>query len=261
MGSAIAERLSAKYDVYAFDKDLTKIKNLSGFQACKDVKDLIDNTDTVILAIKPQDFASVLNEIKNQTKDQLIISIAAGITTQYIERFLDKVKVIRAMPNMPAKIGKGMTVICKGSSATEEDLGFAQQLFDYLGKTLILDEQMMAAATAISGSGPGYFFDLVQSKKLDEIKGFAKKIFIPALSKAAESLGFTPAEARLLSETTAIGSIILLEKTSATPLELKNQVASKGGTTEAGLEILHNGGSLEDAVKAAQERAKQLSRG
>ena len=139
------------------------------------------------------------------------------------------------MPNMPAKIGKGMTVLCKGESASEEDLDFARQLFEYLGKTLVIEEEMLAAATAISGSGPGYFFDLVHNQDLGEIKGFAKKIFVPTFIKAAQSLGFTPEQAKLLAETTAAGSIDLLEETQAVPSELRNQVASKGGTTEAGL--------------------------
>jgi pyrroline-5-carboxylate reductase len=260
MGSAIAGRLNARYAVYVFDQDPAKIRNLAGFNVCQNARDLIATVDTIILAVKPQDFDGALNEIKPLAKNKLVISIAAGITTGYIERFLESARVIRTMPNMPAKIGKGMTVLCKGASATDEDLGFARQLFEYLGKTLIIDEEMLAAATAISGSGPGYFFDLVHSKDLGEIKGFAKKIFVPTFIKAAQSVGFTPEQAKLLAETTAAGSIDLLEETQAAPSELRNQVTSKGGTTEAGLEVLHSGGSLEDAVKAARERAIQLSR-
>lgn len=261
MGSAIAGRIKDKYKLSAFDKDKNKIRDLSGIQIAQDLADLVSKVDSIILAIKPQDFDEVLNEIKDYTKDKLIISIAAGITTGYIEKILNRVKVVRTMPNLPAKIGMGMICLSKGKFAEIADLKFAEELFGTLGRTLTLGEEMMDAVTAVSGSGPGFFCDLISEKSLKEIKGYAERSFIPSLSITALNLGFSPAQARILSETTARGTIQYLIKENLTPDELKKRVASKGGTTEAGLEVLcHDIKNLGEAVRAAVKRAKELSR-
>lgn len=259
MGSAIAGRLKADYRIFVFDKDKNKTNNLSDIKVARDTLDLINAVDIVILAVKPQDFNNLLEEIKRQAKEKLFISIAAGITTSYIEKYLGKARVIRAMPNMPARIGKGMTCLSKGRFAIEEDLNFTKQLFSRLGQTLILHEEMMDQATAISGSGPGYLYDWSVGRNIEEVKKYAQDIFIPSLTASAKAIGFFPEEANILARVTAEGSIVFLEKSNLSPSELKKQVASKGGTTEAALEVLHKGGSLEEAVKAALSRAKELS--
>jgi len=260
MGSAIAERLKAKYQVFVFEKDSAKTKDLSGIEACASIADLMGRVDTVILAVKPQDFDPVLSEIKNPLKDKLIISIAAGVSTEYLEKILGQVKSVRVMPNMPAKIGMGMTCLCKGKFATDEDLNFAKEIFDNLGQTLIIEEDMMDAATAISGSGPGFLFYSREDKNLEEFKDFAQNVFMPSLTASAEKNGFSHEQAVLLVTATTQGSIVYLEKSNLLPSELIKQVASKGGTTEAGLKVLFVGGSLEDAVKEARKRAEELSK-
>lgn len=260
MGSAIAQRIKTKWEVAVFDKERQKTQNLSGIHVAQNIEDLLAQSGVMILAVKPQDFDGVLAEIKDSVGNKLVVSIVAGISTEYIEKFLGQARVVRAMPNLPAKIGKGMSCLCKGKSTTEEDLNLAEGLFDNLGKTLIIKEEMMDAATAISGSGPGYFFDSIQNKNSGEIGKFAKNAFIPTLITAAEKIGFSRPEAELLTQATVEGSMELLKKTQLTPLELRNQVASKGGTTEAGLEVLHIGGSLEEAVEAAKKRAGELSK-
>jgi len=260
MGSAICQRLKDIYDLAVFDKDANKTDKLTDINVASNIADLVKKSDAIILAIKPQDFDNLLGDIKDYIKDKLVISIAAGITTEYIERCLGNVRVIRVMPNMPAKIGKGMSCLCKGKFATEDDLNFTKQLFANLGETLVLNEDMMDAATAISGSGPGYFYDLVQDKNIEEIAKFAMDSFIPSLTDSAENIGFAPEQAKVLAEATTQGSISLLKEARLSPSELKKQIASKGGTTEAGLEALRKGGSLKDAVRAALKRAKELSR-
>ena len=252
MGRAICERINGSYSISVFDKDSEKTKGLSGVSIAKNTAELIENSDVVILAVKPQDFESLLNEIKGNIKDRLVISIAAGITTNYIEKILGDIKVIRVMPNMPAKIGEGMSCLCKGKNSGKKELNFSKELFDKLGKTLVLNEDMMDAATAISGSGPGYFYDMIENKGKDD--------FVKSLTAAAENIGFSHEDASLLAGTTGNGSQIFLEKTKSTPEELKKQITSKGGTTEAALKVLHSGGSLKDAVKAAEKRAKELSK-
>jgi len=266
MGSAIAYQLKNDYQIFVFEKEKSKTKDIAGISVSEDLIKLIKEVDIVILAVKPQDFDSLLSGIKDKTKDKLIISIAAGIATGLIEEKLGIARVIRVMPNLAVKIGEGMSCLSKGRFATLDDLDFAENLFDYLGETMIIEETMINAATAISGSGPGYFFDLMQAKNIDtdnpgQVKSFAQEFFIPALTQAAQSIGFSLEEARLLAVATGNGCIGLLRKTSVYPADLIRQISSKGGTTEAGLEVLHQGGSLEDAVKRSLERAKELSKG
>jgi pyrroline-5-carboxylate reductase len=261
MGKAIGEQLKAKYSIWALDKDKTKTQDLCGIKVADNIIDLLNNVDTVILAVKPQDFETLLTEIKDYVKDKLIISIAAGLTTAYLEKALGNVRVIRAMPNIAAKIGAGITGLCKGKFATDSDLNFAKKVFAHLGATLIVKEEMMNAVTAISGSGPGYFYDLLEAQKIDDQISLDKisKEFKQALTKAAYAISFDVEQAEILAEAIIKGSIALLKATGLTPAELKKQITSKGGTTEAGLNVLHRGGSLIEAVKAAKKRAEELS--
>ena len=184
-----------------------------------------------------------------------------GPYTGYIENRLGKVRTIRVMPNLPVKIGKGMICLCKGHFATDDDLNFAKRLFDYMGTTMVIKEEMMNAATAISGSGPAFLYHLIQEKNdAREREEYAHSEFIPKLYEDAIKKGFTSAQAQLLAETTAIGSIALLKKTGLSPEILCKQVTSKGGTTEAGLKELHDIDTLSAATGAAIVRAEELSR-
>ena len=259
MGSAIGQQLISKYNVFAFDKQKDKTKGLSNINVADKAIDLVNNVETIILAVKPQDFDTLLNEIKNYVDNKLIISIAAGITTGYIEKLMGWVRVVRVMPNLPAKIGKGMSCLCKGKFATDTDLKFAQELFKHLGETLLIKESLMPAATAISGSGPGFFYHLIKDKVKDNLDDYATKEFIPALSASAQKIGFSTEQADLLAGKTTAGSIALLRETKLSPTVLCIQVASKGGTTEAGLNVLDDINSLPAATHAALMRAKELS--
>ncbi len=267
MGSSLASQLKADYRVYVFDKDNAKLNDISaGIEVTSRLNDLISRSLAVILAIKPQDFEAVLSQIKPLIKDRLIISIAAGITTEYIERALGVVRLIRAMPNMASRVGEGITCLSKGKYASEEDFDFAEDLFLYLGETIRIEERMMNQATVISGSGPAYCYDLIESNNIkvgdiDAIRKFVKDVFIPLLREAAQSIGFSKEQAESLALNTGNGSLGLLLKTKLSTSELKRMIASKGGTSEAGLAVLHQKGSLEEAVKAGLRRAEELSRG
>ncbi|MDD5156273.1 MAG: pyrroline-5-carboxylate reductase [Candidatus Omnitrophica bacterium] len=267
MGSSMAYQLKADYQIHVFDKDNSKLGNLPGdIRGACGIADLVNRVNTVILAVKPQEIDAVLDEVKPVINDRLIISIAAGISTEYIEKALGIVRVIRAMPNMPAKIGEGTTCLSRGRYSTEEDFDFAQDLFLYLGETIRIEEKMMNAATAISGSGPGYCYDMLESHNIETadinaVRKFVKDFFIPQLKQAAQAIGFSKEQAEFLAVNTGNSSVGLLMKTKSSPAELRQQVASRGGTTEAALAVLHNGGSLEEAVKAALGRAEELSKG
>lgn len=262
MGSTIGERIKTGYQLYVFDKDKNKTAGLKGVSISGSIQDLIKNADVLLLAVKPQDFDSVLREIKKYAGNKLIISIAAGITTKYIEKFLVNARVIRAMPNIGAKIGESVTCLCKGVTADNTDLDFTKELFYYLGATKEIDEKMMNAATAISGSGPAYIFDFIEANALDPkaIAEQTKHDLMKRLEKAAESIGFSKEDATFLAFNTTNSSFSLLRLTRIAPSELRKQVTSKGGTTEAALEIIHKGGSWEEAAGAALKRAEELSR-
>ncbi len=262
IGSAIAERIKNKYRSCVFDKDAKKTEDHKDITVSASLEDLSGQTNVVVLAVKPQDFDGLLKRFKTCLKGQLIISIAAGITTAHIQRLLGNARVVRAMPNIGAKIGRSVTCICKGALATDEDIAFAIELFQQLGEVQVLPEEMMNAATAISGSGPGYYFNAVALRKNDFIKDRKKfhDDFIAELKYAAEGIGFDTKTAFFLANWTVVYSDLLLKETKLSAEELIRQVTSKGGTTEAALGVLHMGGSLVDAVKAALKRAQELSK-
>ena len=261
MGQAIAEQLKSNYKITVFDKDKSKISIIKGILPALDLDSLIKESDTIILAVKPQQFPEVFAEIKKcgHELDKLIISIAAGITTRYVEDYFGVVRVVRVMPNMPAKIGSGMSCLSKGRFASEEDFDLAEELFSYMGETLAIKEEMMNAATAISGSGPGYLYYLIEGKSLSEAKKYAHNTFMPALKEAAIKIGFDPNQAHSLAQATTGGSMAVLARSGLSVEQLKLQVASKGGTTEAGLAILRKEGTIEEAAMAALKRAEELS--
>jgi len=264
MGSAIAERIKYKYRVFVFDKDKSKTAVLKDIIVANSIGELCRMADTLILAVKPQDFDAVLGEIKScpHLADELFISIAAGINTSYIEKTLGAVRIVRVMPNMAIKIGQGISCLSRGKFATEEDFDFTEELFDYMGKTLRIEEEKMAAATAVSGSGPGFYFDIIESILADNKNPEEFKMeFIISLTKAAEESGFKHEEAVFLASGTGNACQLLLVKTKLPPSELKKQITSRGGTTLAGLDALHATGSLIEAVKAAKKRAEELSKG
>ena len=265
MGSAIARKLSAQkdeYEVFVFDKEKDKLADLGGIKVTEDARDLTAQVEVIILAVKPQDFNHILKEIKGLTADKLIISIAAGITTSHIEKILGEARVIRVMPNIGAKVAESVTCLCKGALATDDDLELVQELFYYLGAVRIIEESMMDAATAISGSGPAYIFYFIENSTLDpeNIPEHARHDMMRRLEKAAEDLGFSTEDAAFLAANTTNTAISLLHKTKLPAAELRKQVTSKGGTTEAALGILTKGGSWEEAARAALKRAQDLAR-
>ncbi|MDD5136902.1 MAG: pyrroline-5-carboxylate reductase [Candidatus Omnitrophica bacterium] len=210
---------------------------------------VVKYSDVIILAVKPKDFDSVLKQevCCGLSQEKMLISIAAGITTGYIESIIGKdICVIRAMPNMGAVIGEAVTALCRGSSADQKDMAAAEEIFSLIGDVVEVDEKDMDAVTALSGSGPAYFFYLIE-----------------ALTEAAEKAGLKKDIARALVLKTALGSSKLLEALEEDPAVLRKKVASKGGTTEAALNIFEKKkfkGIINDAVKAACKRSKELSK-
>ncbi len=263
MGRAIAGRLTAGHEVLVFDKDKHKISGLKGIKAAANIAELVKLSEAVIIAVKPQDIDWVLRDFKHKAEEKLIISIAAGISTAHIEKILAKARVIRVMPNIAAIIGESVSCLARGANTSESDLETAEQIFYALGTVKPVEEKMMNAVTAISGSGPGYIFDFMHQEGIshNSITPFQKKELIIRLEKAAEAVGFNHEDAVFLAVNTSNSSISLIQAIRLSPQELVKQVASKGGTTEAGLQVLHKGGTWEEAALAALRRAEKLARG
>jgi len=259
MGRAIAERIKDKYAVCVFDQDKNKTISLKNIVITDSVIELVKKSRVIILAVKPQDFDSLLVEIKPLVKGKLIITIAAGISTKYLKAQLGEgVSVIRAMPNMPAQIGQGISVLFKDRSFPVTDFDAAWRILSCIGSVLsVQDEQLMNAATAVSGSGPAFFCYYIKEKANAEKK---RDEFIKELTEAAVHLGFDKQEAKVLSEKTISGIIAMLKEKNLSCEDIIKMVSSKGGTTQAGLEVLRRGGSIDEAVKSALKRADELGR-
>lgn len=200
---------------------------------------LIRHSDIIILAIKPNQIKSVIEQ--NQeffNTRQLIISVAAGISTNLIERVLrTECAVIRTMPNTPAMIGEGVTAISAGKYATNDDIRVAESLFTSIGKTFVVNEKNMDAITAISGSGPAYVY-----------------LIIEALINAGIAIGLDSNFTKNLVIETFKGSINMMEKSGKHPAELREAVSSPAGTTIAALKTFEEKG-LRDAIYSGVEKA------
>ena len=195
-----------------------------------------------------QGVPELLEEIKVfNIKDKLFVSIAAGITTSFIEKKLGKdVRVIRTMPNLPAQVKQGITAICGGKNSKKKDISLVADIFKEIGKTVIVEEKMIDAVTAVSGSGPAYVF-----------------LFVECFVKAAQSLGFDAATSKELVLQTLKGSLCLLDNCNEDAGVLRSRVTSKGGTTQAALEVFAKGKfekTFKTALLSARKRAKELSR-
>jgi pyrroline-5-carboxylate reductase len=235
-------------EVHASDRRqdrLAELKNLHGIRTGDNVA-VASAAEVVILSVKPQVMDKVLLEIAGSvTGDKLVISIAAGVPIEAIERRLHPpARIIRTMPNTPALVGAGATALAAGDHATAEDLQVAEKIFNSVGKSFILDEVQLDAVTGLSGSGPAYVF-----------------LIIEALSDAGVKVGLSRHHAQALAAQTVLGSAKLLIDTGAHPGVLKDQVTSPGGTAIAGLHTLEAGGlrtTLMNAVEAATRRSKEL---
>jgi pyrroline-5-carboxylate reductase len=265
MGSIIALRLTEQGDfmVWGFDKDKQKLKNLKGVRVVSNTADLLNEVDTLILAVKPQDFPSLLKEIKRPgIEKKLVITIAAGISTGKVEKLLGGVRVIRVMPNLAARIGESVTCISKGVNASEDDLEFAKEIFYYLGSTRVVEEVLMNHATAIGGTGPAFIFYFIETNNFDplNVPEHGRHEMMMRLEQAARSIGFEHEDASFLAANTTNASISLLQKTKIAPAALREQVTSKGGTTEAAMKVLISGGGWDEAAQAALKRAQELAK-
>lgn len=205
--------------------------------------------DTIVIAVKPQDMGTLLDDISaSVSAGQLVVSVAAGITTSFIEsRLGDDVAVVRVMSNTPVLVDEAMSAISGGSHATEAHLGRTEALLQPVGKTIRVPEEQQDAVTALSGSGPAYFFYLVE-----------------AMTDAGILLGLPRAVAHDLIVQTAIGSAVMLRDSGQSPQSLREAVMSPAGTTIAAIREMEDHkvrAAFLAALEAARDRSRELASG
>lgn len=208
---------------------------------CKET--ITKEADMIVLAVKPKDVAQAINEFAPFINEkQLLLSVLAGISTDKILTLLNKnVPIIRAMPNTSAHIGKSATALSLGKFANDKHLAAAKELFETVGIVTVVLEEQLHAVTGLSGSGPAYVYYLVES-----------------MEKAANEIGLKEDVAKELILQTIIGAAEMLKSSTKTPMILRKEVTSPGGTTEAGLQVLENF-NYQEAMVACIKRATEKS--
>jgi len=227
---ARADYLREKYDVVATTEN----------------SEAVDFADVLVLSVKPQGTEKVLGEIKESIrKDQLLISVVAAVTTKFIEsRLGNEVRVIRTMPNTPCLIRQGMTGICAGAYASNDDLGLAQEIFQQVGRTMIVEEKHLDAVTGLSASGPAFIYVVIES-----------------MAEGGVKVGLPRDKATELAAQAVLGAASMVLKTNEHPALLKDAVTTPAGCTIDGLMEMEEGGLRVTMIKTivkATERASQL---
>jgi pyrroline-5-carboxylate reductase len=227
------------------DERLARLGRAWPVRTTRDKAELMAWSEVVILAVKPRDMPIVLGEIApHVTRRHLIVSVAAGVSIEMIERPLGAVAVVRAMPNTSTAVRASATAIASGRLAGPEHLAVAREIFEAVGWVGVVPESLLDVVTAVSGSGPAYVYALAE-----------------AMVDAAERGGLPSDVARALVSQTILGAGKMLTETGESPDVLRGQVTSPGGTTMAGLEALEQGGfraAVHAAVSRATRRAREL---
>jgi len=217
-----------------------------GIKTTQSNKEVVTECDIIFLAVKPQNMEAVLDEIADVIADnKTVVSIAAGITLSYLQSKLKTGKIIRVMPNTPAIVQEGMSVLSLYGCFYGKELDMVKSILMSVGKVLVLPEEQMNAVTALSGSGPAFI-----------------ALFTEALTEAGVKLGLNRSDAVILAVQTVLGTAKLLD-TGMSAEDLRKMVTSPGGTTAAGLKVFEEinlMGIVAGALKAAQVRADELGR-
>lgn len=251
IGGLVADGFEASH-IHVSDPESEVRSALSarwGVKTFADNPSAVADADIVVLAVKPQQIQSVVRELSADWQhSQLLLSIAAGIRLEDIQRWLghEKAAVVRAMPNTPSLVQAGATALYANEQVSRQQHELAESILRAVGLTLWLDdEKQMAAVTAVSGSGPAYYF-----------------LVMEAMQKAAEELGLPEKTARLLVLETAFGAAKMALESGDDPAQLRQNVTSPGGTTERAIHELQDGGLeavFENAMIAAALRARELA--
>jgi pyrroline-5-carboxylate reductase len=230
-------------DLYAAAAE--KLSKATGAAIAPTNAALVEKADAVVLCVKPNDALDALREVSAKLKGKLVISIVAGLDAKSLESAASSgARVIRVMPNTPALVGQGAAAYSLGSTATEDDAILVEKILGGVGLAVRVKESLLDAVTGLSGSGPAYVFTVIE-----------------ALADGGVLMGLPRDLALKLAVQTVVGAATMVRDTGEHPAVLRDQVASPGGTTIAGLEELESAGlrsALISAVRAATERSRQL---
>lgn len=213
-----------------------------------DNKALVMDSDVIFIATKPNYVVDILEEIKSElTPEKLLVSIAAGVSTEKIENVVGQNRVIRVMPNTPALVLEGMSGVCKGAYALDEDAEFVMNLLSNIGKCIEVSEEQIDIVTAISGSGPAFFYKVIED-----------------MARAGEKLGLEYEKSLLLATQTAVGSARMIENRGETSVQtLIDNVATKGGCTFVGISVMndeHSDKLFHDVIEKTTQKAHELGK-
>jgi pyrroline-5-carboxylate reductase len=249
LSGILSSQLVPVTHVVATDADRTRADYIGekyGVRTYTNNRQAVAGADLVLLCVMPQRVKDILREIRKDVRQGvLVISVAASVTTRLIEQELDRgVRVVRVMPNTPCLIRQGMSALCRGKHATDEDLKIAQAIFGSMGRAVVVDERHMDAITGLSASGPAYVYMIIES-----------------LAEAGVKLGLPRELSTELSAQTLLGASAMVLHTGEHPAKLKDVVTTPAGCTIDGLLELEEGGlrvTLIKAVVRAAERAREL---
>lgn len=237
--------------VFAFDKDQEKLQKMAaelGLKSCQSIEQLVKSSDTVIIAVKPNVYEMVLPEIAAALTDtQIIVSMAAGISIQFMESFLgNQAKIIRIMPNTPAMVNESMTAVCKNGNVTDNEFLPVFEIFKVIGRAEIVSEDLIHTIIGVSGSSPAYTY-----------------MFIEALIDGGVKNGMTKEQATVFAAQSVLGAAKMVLETDVDPVQLRINVCSPGGTTIEAVNTLQKNGfhdNVIDAMEAAIEKSKIMTR-
>lgn len=240
-----------RHNLMIFDKSpelITSISQIEYFDVYDDIEKCLPQADVIFLAVKPYHSEALFNEIKHLVNDdQIIVSIMAGVTIETIRKSLKIKKIVRAMPNLPAQVGKGVTSYTESEEVTRIELLMIRNLLDTTGESIrVENENYIDASTGISGSGPAYVFYFMQS-----------------MLEAALKMGFSKNDSKILVSQTFLGAVELFDQSDLSPESWMDRVASKGGTTRAALDSMEDNNVKElikEAAYAAFDRAVELGK-
>ncbi len=248
MAGAIIKGINGKgLDILASKsspENLEEISKKLGVEIVLDNKYLVQNSEVVFIAVKPNQVEAVLEEIKDcVTPEKLIVSVAAGVTIGFIKNIINSNHIVRVMPNTPVLVGEGMSGIC---GVNEDDINYVKSLMETIGKCIVVDESQIDIVTAISGSGPAFFYKVIND-----------------IARAGEKLGLDYEKSLLLSIQTAIGSAKMALNRDISMEELISNVATKGGCTRVGVDVLESVDTEKifyEVIKDTAEKAKALGK-
>ena len=219
-----------------------------GIEVLTDNRLLTMDSDIIFIATKPNYVPQVLEEIKDEiTAEKLVVSIAAGVSTEKIENILGQKRVVRVMPNTPALVQEGMSGVCKGAYASEDDVAFVMKLLSNIGEVIEVQESQIDIVTAISGSGPAFFYQVIED-----------------MARAGEKLGLDYEKSLMLATQTALGSAkMVLNRGELSVQTLIDNVATKGGCTFVGIQTMKEENSdklFYDVIEKTTRKANELGK-